>query len=365
MSIKNDIKYLKKTFALAKRAEGLVSPDPLVGAVVVKNGKIVGKGYHKKFKSDHAEAIALADAAENTVGSTLYVNLEPCCHWGNNPPCTDVIINSGVRKVVFAIDDPNPLMNNCSSLQLLTKAGIKVDRGLLQEEAGELNKFFLKYITEDIPFVTLKMATTLDGKTADRFGNSKWISNEQSRKNVQLLRFQHDAICVGVNTVICDDPRLSVRMSRKKKELVKVILDKDFKIPLQAKLLSLPGPIFVYIDKDKWKKDKAMVLKKKQVQIISISKESFINKVLIDLGQRKIMSLLVEGGASVASSFLQEGAIDQLILFKSPKILADNFANPIFSSAVPCRIEKVINNMYLKKIDKYGDDLCLIYRFYV
>ncbi|MBC7189335.1 bifunctional diaminohydroxyphosphoribosylaminopyrimidine deaminase/5-amino-6-(5-phosphoribosylamino)uracil reductase RibD, partial [Candidatus Aerophobetes bacterium] len=226
--------YMRLALSLARKGEGKVSPNPMVGAVLIKNGKIVGKGYHRYFGGPHAEVEAIEDAGKKAKGSSLFVTLEPCCHFGKTPPCTDAIIKSGIKEVFVATIDPNPL-NEGKGIRVLKKAGIKVEVGICEKEARELNRWFFKFIKENIPYVIVKSAASLDGKIATFRGDSKWITSEKARRWGKNLRFYADAILVGINTVIKDDPQLLP--PKKKERFFRLILDTHLNIPLKAKVL--------------------------------------------------------------------------------------------------------------------------------
>src|SRR5574341_669077 len=235
----NDLKFMQRALNLAKKGLGNTSPNPMVGAVVVKNGKILGTGYHRKAGEEHAELIVLKEVREKAKSATLYVNLEPCSHFGQTPPCTEAIISSGIKRVICAMIDTNPKVNG-KGIEMLQKNKIKVEVGLLEKEAKKLNEVYLKYITTGLPFVILKWASTLDGKIATMEGDSKWISNEESRRFAHKLRSQVDAVLVGVETVIKDYPELNTRLV-KGKNPVKIILDTKGRIPEDSKLVSKAG----------------------------------------------------------------------------------------------------------------------------
>ncbi len=227
--------YMRLAINLAKKGMGKTSPNPLVGAVVVKNDEIVGKGYHKRSGEPHAETNALKACGNKAKNATLYVNLEPCCHHGKTPPCTDIIIKSGIKKLVCAALDPNPQVNG-RGISILREGGVEVDLGILEKEAEKLNEVYLKFITTGLPFVMLKVAQTLDGKIATKLGNSKWITQEDSRRFVHSLRASVDAVLVGANTVKRDDPELTVH-SAKGENPIRIILDSTGKISKNSKVI--------------------------------------------------------------------------------------------------------------------------------
>jgi len=327
--VSEEKKWMRMALSLAKKGEGKVSPNPMVGAVIVKNGKVVGKGYHHYFGGPHAEIEAIKDAGEKVKGATLFVNLEPCCHFGKTPPCTEAIIKAKIKKVVAATLDPNPL-NNGKGMQILKKAGVEARVGVCEEEAKKINEVFFKFIREKIPYVIVKAASSLDGKIATFEGESKWITGEKSRLAGKKLRDKMDAILVGINTVIKDDPEL-LPLSRKKRRFLRVILDSTLRIPLEARVLknqiSYPTLIFTTSGANQEKIEK---LKDKGVRIKIVEEDKngrvSLKKVLKELGEVDIASLLVEGGGEVIGSFIREKLVDKLFLFLSSRIIGGKMA---------------------------------------
>lgn len=320
-----DFFYIKKTINLARKATGFTSPNPLVGCVIVKNNKIISSAYHKKAGEFHAERIALLKAGQKAKGADLYVNLEPCCHYGKTPPCTDIIIKSKIKRVIIAMKDPNPIVN-CRGIKILKKAGIKVKTGILEKEARELNKIFIKNMTSQLPYVILKAGLSLDGKIALKNGKSKWITSEKSRQHSQFLRKEVDAILVGINTILNDDPYLDCRIDLRKK-IKKVILDTKGRVPLLANFYKNSNPTDIFVFTKKMKKEKQKKLKAKGINIIiDKSKSEKINEkfVLKTLFKNGIMSVLIEGGSKVATSFLKRKLVDEVFLYIAPKIIGDD-----------------------------------------
>jgi diaminohydroxyphosphoribosylaminopyrimidine deaminase/5-amino-6-(5-phosphoribosylamino)uracil reductase len=348
--------YMRLTMNLAKKGMGKTSPNPLVGAVVVKNGQIIGKGYHQKFGQPHAEANALRACGDRAKNATLYVNLEPCCHYGKTPPCTDMIIKSGIRKVVCAILDPNPQVNG-KGIRTLKKAGVEVSLGILEEEARKLNEIYLKFITTGLPFVILKVAQTLDGKIATKLGDSKWITQDDSRRFVHSLRSWVDAVLVGANTVKRDDPELAIHQAKGENPL-RIILDSSGQISDQAKIIkeSKDGKTVIAATDGKIKKRF-----NEKVRIWKIKKEKDgrvdLAQLLKKMGENQIASLLVEGGRGVFTSFLKEKLVDKIYYFLSPRILGkglDSFGD--------LGIEKISQSITLKdyEIKKIKKDLLIV-----
>jgi diaminohydroxyphosphoribosylaminopyrimidine deaminase/5-amino-6-(5-phosphoribosylamino)uracil reductase len=323
-----DDALMLRCIELAKKGRGFVSPNPLVGCVIVKAGKIVSEGYHKKFGSHHAEINAMNIAMKkgiNLSGTTLYVNLEPCCHHGKTPPCVDRIIENKLGKVVIGTVDPNPLVNG-KSIKKLKKNGIRVVSRVLEKECYKLNKFFFKNIKTGLPYVTLKSAQTLDGKIADEDGNSKWISSVESRRQVHRLRTEYDAVLVGRKTVEIDNPQLTVRLINGRNPF-HIVFDKDFKLEVNKKIFSdKSGNKTIIITSHKGflrNRNKRKYLEDRGINFISaILKNGTLNlkDVLKKLYRLGIGSILVEGGSYTFSQFIQKEFVDEFIIFIAPKI---------------------------------------------
>lgn len=321
----NHEKFMHLALKLAQKAEGLTNPNPLAGAVVVKKGKILGRGYHKAAGLAHAEVVALDKAGTAARGGSLYVSLEPCCHFGQTPPCVDKIKACGIKEVVFAMNDPNPL-NNGKGAQLLRQYGIKVISGVLEEEARAINRVFIKYITKQLPFVTVKIAQSLDGKIATPAGDSRWISSRVSRKFVHKLRSQVDAILVGINTVLKDNPLLSCRYLGRlyKKQPKKVILDSQLRLMPNLKIFSPRSPAPVIIATTPLAPPRKVASFKKRAQLI-ITKETEnrvdLQDLLKELARQGIAHVLIEGGGEIIASFLKKRLVDRMIVLVSSKII--------------------------------------------
>lgn len=318
-----DIKFMQKAIDLAKTAIGKVSPDPLVGAVIVKNHKIISTGYHEKMATPHAETWAISKAGGQAKGATLYVNLEPCCHFGNTPPCTDYIISSGIKKVVAAIEDPNPLVAG-KGFRQLTNAKIKVVKGVLGKEAEKLNEIFLKYIRTKKPFVILKTAESLDGKIATPTGDSEWISSLESRKYVHSLRNLVDAIMTGIGTVIKDNPQLNVRLVKKIKNPIRIVIDPLLQTPLKSKILNLKVAKTIIVTDVKAPPNRVNKLLRKGVKILKLKtkKGKFnLNELMLELGRNQITSIMIESGSELVASALEQKIVDKIIYFIAPKII--------------------------------------------
>lgn len=352
---------MRKALELAEEARGSANPNPMVGAVVVKNGKIIASAYHKRPGSLHAEAIALRKAGRKAKGAALYVNLEPCAHIGRTPPCTDAIVRSKVRKVYCAMKDPNPL-NNGRGIDRLKKNKINVSAGLLRDEALKLNEVFIKYITKKMPFVTLKMAESLDGKIATRCRDSKWITSDVSRNYGHRLRSEVDAILVGVNTILKDDPLLT---SRRARSPIKVVLDPDLKVSERAKIFSKKSPslsVIVMLKSSLSKKssiEKIRRLNKKGVLVLTYpgkNRKIDLKALLKELAELEIAHLLIEGGGDTAAGFIEKGLVDRILFFIAPKIIGGKDA---VTSVEGLGVDRVKKATVLKDMDveRIGDDI--------
>jgi diaminohydroxyphosphoribosylaminopyrimidine deaminase/5-amino-6-(5-phosphoribosylamino)uracil reductase len=357
--MRDDEQWMKRTLRLAEKGWGRTSPNPMVGAVLVKNGAVVGQGYHTKAGEAHAEIVALQEAKEEARGAVLYLNLEPCTHYGKTPPCAPQIIQSNVKRVVIGMEDPNPLVKG-KGVEILRRAGLEVDVGVLEKECQRLNEAFSKFILKKEPFVILKVAATLDGKMATRNGDSKWISGEASRHLVHQWRDRVDGVLVGIGTVLKDDPMLTSRI-KKGRDPYRIVLDSRLKIPEEAKVINTSPSKTIIASTEIAPKDKIEKLEQKGVQIFLLdSKEGKINlkSCLSKLGEIGMMSLMVEGGSRVNGSFLDEGLIDKLFLFLSKKIMGDPHALGIFGGKGTSSVQEVIvlNEMKTRKI---GEDILI------
>ncbi|MCE5334835.1 MAG: bifunctional diaminohydroxyphosphoribosylaminopyrimidine deaminase/5-amino-6-(5-phosphoribosylamino)uracil reductase RibD [Desulfobacteraceae bacterium] len=327
MPVDPDAVFMKKALSLAARGAGRTSPNPLVGAVVVKGDSIVGRGWHDVLGGPHAEVNALADAGGNASGAALYVTLEPCNHQGLTPPCTKAVIEAGISRVVFAMTDPNPGVAG-GGAEFLLRRGIEVKGGVLERECRGINQPFIKYVTTGMPFVRLKAAATLDGFIAARSGDSKWISNETSRRLAHRLRLISDGVLVGIGTVLADDPMLTVRLrGGTLRQPVRIVLDSGLKLPVRSQLARSAGasPVWVICGEDA-SAEKERALSAAGVDVIrTAGRENGLplGAILKELGKRRISSVLVEGGGRVLGSFLESGFADEFYFFYAPKILGD------------------------------------------
>lgn len=318
----SDRHYMNLALQLARSVQGQTSPNPCVGAVLVNRHEIVGIGAHLKAGEAHAEIHALSMAGERAKGATLYVTLEPCNHFGKTPPCTEAVIKAGVKRVVVAAPDPNPLVRG-RGIARLREAGIEVEVGLGREEAERLNEAFNHYIVTRRPYVTLKAAATLDGKIATSTGESQWITGEEARRDVHVLRSKQDAILVGINTVLRDNPRLTARLEGGCRQPVRVILDSSLRIPLDAHVVNTEeAPTWIFTTA-RAPRQKVLALEQRGVKIFQTGEGPSVNLdlVLTTLGDQGITSLLVEGGGQVNASFLEGGLVHKVVLYLAPKLI--------------------------------------------
>lgn len=316
-------KFMKRAIELAQKGSGFVNPNPLVGAVIVKDNKVIGEGYHQYFGGAHAEINALKSAAESVKGATMYVSLEPCSHYGKTPPCVNAIIENNISKVVVAMIDPNPKVAG-RGVKILREHGIHVTTGVMENEAKKLNEVFIKYIQTKLPFCILKTAMTLDGKIATHIGDSKWISNDKSRQHVHEIRHKVSSIMVGIGTVLKDDPRLNTRLEGGR-DPIRIIVDTNARIPLTSKALNVKSDTRTIVaTTEKADKDNLEAIKQIGAQVIVTPLKN--NRVdlryfLKKLGEIGIDSVLIEGGSTLNFSMLQEGLVDKVMSFISPKIV--------------------------------------------
>ena len=317
-----DEKYMDLALELAEKGRGYVNPNPMVGAVVVKDGEIVGKGWHKFYGGPHAEVYALDEAGAKAEGATIYVTLEPCSHFGKTPPCAEKIKKMKIKKCVIACLDPNPIVAGRGK-KILEEAGIEVVVGVREKEAKELNKVFMKYITEKNPYLFLKCAITLDGKIATNERDSKWITNEKSREKVQFLRHEYMSIMVGINTLINDNPRLTARIENGVNPF-RIVVDPHLRTPLESNFVNMAddNKSIVITSKENEKNNKITELENKNIKIIYMEGYDFsVHEILKKIGELKIDSVLLEGGSFLISKAFKENRIDGGEIFIAPKIL--------------------------------------------
>ena len=315
-------KFMKRAIALARRGIGRTSPNPAVGCVIVKDGAIVGKGWHRKAGGPHAEVHALCQAGESARNADVYVTLEPCAHYGKTPPCADALIDAGVKRVFTAMVDPNPKVMG-RGLVALRAAGVEVVTGLMEMESRFLNEPFIKHVTTGFPFVILKSAMTLDGKTATATGDSKWITNELSRRYVHRVRSMVDAVMVGVGTVTADDPRLTSRIAGGK-DPMRVIVDSSLSLPLESQVLHLKSSSRTVIATLAADGIKAEKVRECGVELLHCRERDGrvdLHDLFARLGKRGVQSVLLEGGSTLAGEALRFGLIDKFLLFYAPRLL--------------------------------------------
>lgn len=353
-----DKKYMARALELAALGEGAVNPNPLVGAVVVKNNKVIGEGYHKKYGGPHAEVFALEMAGEEARGADIYVTLEPCSHYGKTPPCAKKIIEMGIKRCIVASLDPNPLVSG-RGIKMLQEAGIEVITGVMDKEAKELNRVFMKYISEKTSYLFLKCGITLDGKIATKTGNSKWITNELAREKVQKLRNKYMGIMVGINTVIKDDPSLTARIENGR-DPYRIVIDPNLDITLESKFVNFQdGKSIVITSESNREKEKVSELEERKVKLVYLEGTDFkISDILKKTGELGIDGILLEGGSYLISKAFEEKAIDGGEIFIAPKILGDEKA---ISFVKGFSVENIADGFELEnvKINSYGNNVSM------
>lgn len=356
-----DIDYMKRAIQLAKKGQGFTNPNPMVGAVIVKDGRIIGEGYHKKYKELHAERNAIASLKEDAKGSTMYVTLEPCCHYGKTPPCTEAIIENGISKVVIGSRDPNPLVAG-KGVKILREHGIEVVCDFLKEECDKLNPVFFHYIITKKPYVTMKYAMTCDGKIATKNNDSKWITGENSRNEVQKMRHNNMGIVAGIGTVLADNPMLNVRIEGLKSP-IRIICDSNLRIPMESEIVKTANKyktIIAYVNGDT---DKINALEKEGFILQKFSSKDGkvdLNELMQYLGEQNIDSIFVEGGANLNDSFMREGLVNRLEVFVAPKVFGGaNARSPIEGMGVEYVSEA--KEFSLENVRRIDEDILLSY----
>ncbi|ACQ55092.1 bifunctional diaminohydroxyphosphoribosylaminopyrimidine deaminase/5-amino-6-(5-phosphoribosylamino)uracil reductase RibD [Clostridium botulinum] len=354
--------YMEKTLKLAERGEGKVNPNPKVGAIVVKNNKIIGEGYHKYFGGPHAEVYALREAGEKAKGATIYVTLEPCSHYGKTPPCAEYIVKMGISKAIIAMKDPNPLVEG-RGIDILKQNGIEVVTEIMEKESKKLNEVFIKYITKKKPFVVLKTASTLDGKIATRTGESKWITGEEARHKVQQIRNDLSGIMVGIDTVIKDDPLLTTRIEGGRSPKA-IIVDSNLRIPLESKILETLSKRAIYIATTKKHKNpsKKNALENLGAKVLEFEENQEgkvpLNKLMEYLGTEGVDSILLEGGSTLNFSALKEGIVDKIMCFIAPKIMGGQDSKTMIGGTGIESLKDIFNLQNLK-FEKIGQDILI------
>jgi len=353
----NNSIFMKKALRLASKGRGRTSPNPMVGAVIVKGGKVIAEDYHRRSGTPHAEILALRKAGKLPKGATLYINLEPCCHTDKKtPPCTNAIIESGLEKVVIAMIDPNPKVAG-KGIRALKSAGIEVEVGLMETEAKRLNETFTKFITKREPFVILKAAQSLDGKIATASGKSKWITGDKARQYVHKLRNEVDAVMVGIGTVIADDPSLGCRV-RGGRNPYRIIVDSSFRIPLNAKVLTHDDQKTIIATtkiSDRGKNNSTIKMGHKVLTVKGNEGKVDLKSLMKELGRLEITSVMIEGGSSLNASALSSGIVDKVIFFCAPKIIGGVDAVPSVGGLSPASLKNIVKVKDLQ-VKKVGDD---------
>ncbi len=353
--------YMQLALDLAESARGKTNPNPLVGAIIVKDGIIAGTGIHRKAGEPHAEVHAFRMAGEYAKGATLYVTLEPCSHYGKTPPCANLVKESGVARVVVAMQDPNPEVAG-RGIEIIRNEGIEVDVGVLEEKAKRLNERFIHNMLTNRPFVISKFAMTLDGKLATHTGHSKWITGEQSRYTVHQLRNEVDAILVGIGTVLADNPSLTTRLPEGGgKNPIRIILDSELRIPLDANVVNTAEAKTIIVTTESADEGKLTTLREKGVECIFVSKKETgldLDAMLVALYQKGITDVLVEGGGEINASFLRAGLIDKYFIYIAPKLLGGRNSLTPFTGRDVDRMDEALNVVF-EKVDKMGEDLCI------
>lgn len=359
-----DERFMRRALALARRGRGWTSPNPMVGAVVVREGRIVGEGYHAAAGEAHAEVRALEAAGDRARGAELYVTLEPCNHRGRTPPCTQAILDAGIRRVVIAAGDPNPRVTG-GGAAFLAERGVEVVPGVLAAEASRLNEAFFKHCRTGLPFVTVKCASTLDGRIATRTGDARWITGEAARRRVHELRHAADAILVGVGTVVADDPQLTTRLpaGRRGKDPLRVVLDPQLRIPPAARVLhagSAAGTLIVA--GEGVPAESRRRLERPGVEVIACPAPGGRidwGALLAELGSRGVMSLLIEGGSRVFASAFRSGIVDKACFFIAPILFAGDDGVPVCAGPGVAAVREAIRLAGIET-RRLGDDLLVV-----
>lgn len=357
-----DIEYMRRAMELAERGVGFTNPNPMVGAVIVKEGKVIGEGWHERFGDWHAERNALRNCSVSAKGATMYVTLEPCCHQGKTPPCTEAIIEHGIARVVVGMEDPNPLVAG-KGIALLRKAGIQVDCGVEEEALREQNRVFLKYISTKLPWVAMKTAMTLDGKIATRTGDSRWITGVEARAYGHELRHRFMAILVGIGTVLADDPLLNCRIEgRGVRQPIRVVVDSNARLSLNSQLVKTARVYRTMVACTCFApQERVKALREAGVEVLFCEEKEglvCIGNLLELLGRSGIDSILLEGGGGLNYTFLSEGFVDEVYAFIAPKIVGGtNAKTPVEGMGIEKMADAI--NLELKNVLNIGDDVLL------
>ena len=354
--------WMKRALSLAEKGWGATNPNPLVGAVIVKDGKMVGEGYHSAYGKPHAEVMAIEDAGGEAKNATMYVTLEPCSHYGKTPPCTEAIIKAGIKKVYAALLDPNPKVAG-TGFKKLNEAGIEAYQGLLHQEATEMNEIFIHFITTETPFVIHKTAMSLDGKTASNSGHSQWITGEEARKHVHWLRQRVASIMVGVGTVIQDNPSLNVReIDADALHPVRIIVDSRGRIPLSSKVLNdTLSSKTIIATTEQISHEFENRLKEKGVEVLKVVSDDgrvSLKTLMKELGNRKIDSVLMEGGGILAASAFESKLVDKVMYYLAPKIIGGSSATGVIMGSGIQHMDEAITLKHMK-CQTIGKDLLI------
>ena len=354
-----DMEYMQLALALARKGCGWVAPNPMVGAVIVKNGEIIGQGWHEKCGQPHAERNALASCTKSPQGATMYVTLEPCCHTGRQPPCTDAILEAGIRRVVIGSGDPNPLAAG-KGIQILRAHGIEVMENVLREECQRLNEVFFHYIRTKRPFVVMKYAMTLDGKIAAYTGASKWITGESARNHVQEQRHRYSAIMAGVGTVLADDPLLTCRINGGKNP-IRIICDTNLRTPLTAQVVRTAEQVPTILATCCADREKQLPYEKARCRMLCVQKKNChvdLEQLMERLGQEQIDSILLEGGGTLNWAALESGIVQKIQAYIAPKLLGGQTAKtPIEGVGVSAPADAV--RLKNSTITRLGEDFLI------
>lgn len=350
--------YMKRALELAQKGMGYTSPNPMVGCVVVREGRIVAEGYHERYGEFHAERNALTRCQEDLTGAELYVTLEPCCHHGKTPPCTDIIIERGIRKVYVGSMDPNPKVAG-KGVRILQEHGIQVEIGVLEKECLALNEIFFHYITTGMPFVAMKYAMTLDGKIAACTGDSKWVTGEEARRHVHTLRKQYRAILAGIGTVLADDPMLNCRIEENV-DPIRVICDSRLRIPLSCQLVKTAERIPTIVACVTGDRKKEEALRQAGVELIYTAEDGQVDLVALmrELGSRQIDSVLVEGGGEIHGTLMKSGLVQKLYGYVAPKLIGGRDARSPIEGEGFSRMSDALRVSDIEMLH-LGEDICI------
>lgn len=355
---------MRLALRLARKGMGQTSPNPMVGAVIVKGKTIVGRGYHHRAGEPHAEILALRQAGKRARGATLYVNLEPCDHFGRTPPCTRAILDAGIKRVIVGMKDPNPLVSG-RGIRRLRRGRVLVEVGILRKECQELNAPFCKYIATQRPLVTLKVAASLDGKVATRSGDSRWISSEASRNYVHRLRRAMDAVMVGIGTVLKDDPLLTVRLPQETSlhHPLRVIVDSRLRIPFHSKLVQTAAQYPTLVATTRAASSlRVQRLARAKVEVLvvesNVQRQVSLKALMKELARRGLMSVLLEGGPTLNASAVRERLVDHLLFFFAPKVIGGQRAPGVIGGEGALRIQEAARVRILK-IRRIGEDVLI------